>query len=388
MINVIDLITSLSVGGAQRALATLVHASSGNRFSHRVFSMMEIGPIGEELIDAGVNVRALKMHRGSLSLLALLRFVKTLRKLRPDVLQCWTYHANLMGLIAGRLSGIPHIVWNIRCSNIEFSHYPPLTHWTVFLGARLSRLADAIIVNSVVGRNVHRARGYHNAKTIVIPNGINIVEFKPDSSARRSVRAELDLRQDSVLIGLIARYHPMKDHAGFLKAAARLCERHPLVHYLLAGDGIDSENSELSRLIHENGLKRHIHLLGRRSDIPRLTAAFDLAASSSASGEGFSNAIGEAMACGVPCVATDVGDAGDIVGDAGVVVPPGHPDALARGLADMLDLGPAGRKALGQRARQRVEAKFSLARMVKAYESLYEKIVDGVRPQTGRSMGS
>jgi glycosyltransferase involved in cell wall biosynthesis len=285
------------------------------------------------------------------------------------------YHANLLGVIAGKLAGVPHIVWNIRSSNIDFSHYRRLTRWTVFLGARLSGFVDAVIVNSEVGRSVHRAWGYHNARMIVIPNGFNIDHLKPDPSARGSVRAELGVRQDTLLIGLIARYHPRKDHASFLNAAALLCRREPLVHYLLAGDGVALENSELSHLVRENGLERHIHLLGRRRDIPRLTAALDIATSSSAFGEGFSNAVGEAMACGVPCVVTDVGDAADIVGDTGSVVPAGNPEALARGLADMMDLGPDGRKALGQRARQRVEARFSQARMVEAYESLYERLV-------------
>lgn len=375
-INVAHLITGLSVGGAQRALAGLLQASTGNFVSHRVFSMMDVGPVGCELIKAGVKVRALEMHPGSPSLLALFRFAKALRHLRPDILQCWTYHANLLGLIAGRLAGVPHIVWNIRCSNIEFAHYRRLTRWTVFLGARLSGFVDAVIVNSVVGRNVHSAWGYHNTQTIVISNGINLDELKPDPSARGSVRAELGLSRDMILIGLIARYHPMKNHAGFLKAAGLLCQREPLVHYLLAGDDVNTDNLELCRLVRENGLDRHIHLLGRRRDIPRLTAALDIAISSSVSGEGFSNAVGEAMACGVPCVVTNVGDAAYIVGDGGVVVPPGDPTALAGGIAEMVDLGPHGRKALGQKARQRVEEKFSIPTMVEAYESLYQNIVN------------
>jgi glycosyltransferase involved in cell wall biosynthesis len=388
MIDVVDLITVLSVGGTQRALTTLVETSNGNVVSHRVYSMMDVGPVGEELISAGVDVRALEMHRGSPSLFALLRFVRALSNARPDVLQCWTYHANLLGFVAGKLAGVPHIVWNIRCSNIEFDHYHRLTQWTVSLGARLSGFVDAIIFNSVAGKNVHRAWGYQNAKTMVIPNGINLDEFKPDYSARSSVRDELALSRDSLLIGLIARYHPMKDHAGFLNAAALGCQREPLIHLLLAGEGVDPDNSELSRLVYEKGLKGRIHLLGRRRDIPRLTAALDIATSSSISGEGFSNALGEAMACGVPCVATDVGDTADIVGDTGVVVPPGSPRALARGLTDMVDLGVAGRKALGQRARQRVEEKFSIPTMVEAYKSLYQDIVDRSQPQTAHSIAS
>ena len=382
MIDVVDLITVLSVGGTQRALTTLVEASNGNVVSHRVYSMMDVGPVGEELISAGVDVRALEMHQGSPSLFALLRFVRALSTLRPDVLQCWTYHVNLLGVVAGKLAGVPHIVWNIRCSNIEFDHYRRLTQWTVSLGARFSSFVDAIIFNSVAGKNVHRAWGYHNAKTMVIPNGISLDEFKPDYSARSSVRDELGLGRDMILIGLIARYHPMKDHAGFLNAAALLCRREPLVHFLLAGEGVDPNNSELSRLVYEKGLQGRIHLLGRRRDIARLTAALDIATSSSVSGEGFSNALGEAMACGVPCVATDVGDTADIVGDTGVVVPPRSPSALARGLSDMVDLGFQGRNALGQRARQRVEEKFSIPTMVEAYKSLYQDIVDRSRTQT------
>jgi glycosyltransferase involved in cell wall biosynthesis len=388
MIDIVDLITVLSVGGTQRALTTLVGGSNGNIASRRVYSMMDVGPVGEELISTGIDVQALEMRRGSPSLFALSGLVRSLRSARPDVLECWTYHANLLGLVAGKLAGVPHIIWNIRCSNIEFGQYRRLTQWTVSLGARFSAFVDAIIFNSVAGKTVHQAWGYHNAKMMVIPNGINLAEFKPDRSARSSVRQELALSGDSLLIGLIARYHPMKDHAGFLNAAALLCRREPFIHLLLAGEDVGPDNSELSRLVYEKGLQGRVQLLGRRRDIPRLTAALDIATSSSVSGEGFSNAVGEAMACGVPCVATDVGDAADIVGDTGVVVPPGNAGALARGLAEIIDLGPHGRKTLGQRARQRVEEKFSIPTMIEAYKSLYQDIVDGSRPQTGHSVAS
>lgn len=374
MINVVHVITGLGVGGAEVSLARLVQASNGQHVCHRVFSMMDIGPLGDRLADAGVDVRALEMHRGSPSLLALWRLVRALRRLRPDVLHCSMYHANLLGLVAGRLAGVPHIIWVIHSANEKLIGFRALTRWVVRLCASLSHYPEVIVSVSESGRRVHEALGYDTSRMVVIPNGFSLDLFKPAPEARDTVRRELGLSPNTLLVGMIARFDPAKDFRNFFEAGKILPQRYAGVHFLMAGTGVSWDNPDLSRQIHELGLAGQFHLLGGRDDIPILDAALDIACLSSAT-EAFPTSVGEAMACGVPCVVTDVGDAADIVGDTGIVVPAGNPEALAGGLADMIDLGPDGRKALGQRARQRVEARFSLARMVEAYESLYESLV-------------
>jgi glycosyltransferase involved in cell wall biosynthesis len=292
-----------------------------------------------------------------------------------------------LGLLTGKLAGVPHIVWGIRCSDMDFSRYRPLTRWVVWLCARLSRLATIIIVNSEAGKKVHQAWGYNTSKMVVIPNGFDLDRFKPDAAARRSVRVELGVAEDTLLIGLIARFDPMKDHNTFFKAAGLLARCRPDVCFLLAGAGIAQDNIAVREMISDNCLEGFVQLLGPREDIPRLTAALDIACLSS-TGEAFPNVVGEAMACGVPCVVTDVGDAAYIVADTGRVVPARNPEAMSAAWAELIEMGPAGRHALGQKARRRIEENFTLAKMVRAYELLYGRIADGVRSQAAHSLAN
>jgi len=374
MIHVLHLITGLGVGGAERALEALIQAKNGSSICHRVVSMTDIGPVGAELASAGVSVQALEMRRGSPSPLALLRLVKTLRRSKPDILHCWMYHANLLGLVGGRLARVPHIVWAVHSANEKLSGWRPLTRLVARLSAWLSRYPEIIVSAAESGKRVHAVWGYDTSKMVIIHNGYDLDKFRPSLEARDKVRRELGLSPDTLLVGMIARYDPAKDFRNFFQAASMLVERHSGVHFVMAGTAVSANNLELSRPIHELGLTAHFHLLGRRDDVPILSAALDVACLSSAT-EAFPNAVGEAMACGVPCVVTDVGDAALIVGDTGRVVPPKDPVALARGLAEMIDLGPGGRGLLGQSARKRVEERFSLARMVEAYESLYQSLM-------------
>ncbi len=373
MIRVAHLSTGLNPGGAERQLLKLVQGSDHRYFHHVVVSMVDVGPVGAALAAAGNEVHALGMRRGVASPAGLFRLVKLLRRFRPHLLQCWMYHANLLGLLAGRLGSVP-VLWGIRSSDLDFTQYRRLTSWVAWLCARLSRFPDCIVANSEAGRRLHKTWGYEASKMVLIPNGFDLQAFKPDSDARRSVRQELGIGDDSVLIGLIGRFDPMKDHATFLEAASLLTRRQPRVHFLLAGLGVDVENSELSRMIRDNGLKTSVRLLGPRDDVARLNAALDIACSSSAFGEGFSNAIGEAMACGVPCVVTDVGDSAHIVGDTGRVVPPRNPEALAAAWADLIEMAPAERNALGQRARKRIKENFPMEKVVRSYEDLYRRL--------------
>ena len=371
--RIAHLITDTEVGGAERVLARLVQNSDASLYQHSVISMRDVGAVGRELQDFGVEVHTLRMPPGRISPTAVVRLVQILRTSKPDVLQCWMYHANLLGVSAAKAAGIPRLLWGIRNSGIDFERYHPLTRRVASLGALLSRLPDAIIVNSEAGANVHADWGYDRSRMVVIHNGFDVDQFKEDPEARYQIRCELGLSNETLLIGLVARFDPMKDHETFFRAAALLSRRRPDVNFVLCGSEITPQNSSLVRLIREYNLETRVQLLGMRKDVHRLDAALDIATSSSYS-EGLCNAVGEAMSCGVPCVVTNAGDAVKLVGKSGRVVPPRNPQALAAAWMELIDWGPIQRKELGKKARSRVQEMFSLQRFLKLQESVYEDL--------------
>lgn len=366
-IKVVHLITGLGPGGAEMMLYKLVSRMSRQHFENVVVSLGQPGIIGTLIEQAGVPVRALGMPRRRVTLGGAGQLLRLLAAERPAVLQTWMYHADLLGLLAGRMTRTSPIIWNVRCSSMH--GLSPLTARIVRMCARLSHMPNAAVVNSESGLRDHTALGYRARRWEVIPNGFDLARFAPDPSARASVRAELGLAPDTLLIGLIGRYNPMKDHGLFLRAA--LAQARPGLHFLLAGSQVEPSNPALARVVAGHPAAGHIHMLGERTDIARLMAALDVATSSSAYGEGFANVIGEAMACGVPVVVTNVGDAAAIVGAAGVVVPPRDQPALERAWQHLIAAGPAERTALGAAGRARVQQHYSLERIVRRYEELY-----------------
>jgi glycosyltransferase involved in cell wall biosynthesis len=239
------------------------------------------------------------------------------------------------------------------------------------------RLPARIVCCSNHARDRYAAHGFEPGKMTVIPNGFDTDVFRPDPPARWAIRRELSIDPAAPVIGLVARYDPLKDHETFLRAAALLAARQPEVRFLLCGDRVDRGNTALSNRVDELGLAPRCHLLGPKRDVARIYAALDVATSSSIS-EAFPLVLGEAMACGVPCVATDVGDSALIVGPAGRIVPPRNPDALAAAWAELLDLGAAARAGLGAAGRARVRELFDLDSVTRRYEALYEDLL-GVR---------
>lgn len=345
-------------------------------FKHSVVSMMDIGSVGDKIRTAGIPIYTLKMHRGVPDPWAIWRLMILLSKEKPEILQTWMSHANLLGLIVGKLVKVPYIVWGIRNSNLDPQKSKKMTIRVTKWCARLSRFSSAIVSCSDVGRKVHIVLGYRPDKIRVIPNGFDLEIFKPDGNAQKKIRDELGLSRNTILIGLMARFDPQKNHANFLQAATILGRYFPNVHFILCGDGVIPDNKNLFRLVQQSKITNRVHLLGRREDMPKITAALNIASSSSSSyGEGFANVIGEAMSCGVPCVVTDVGDSALIVGDTGIVVPPQNPLALAEAWHKMIEMGHKGRRQLGRAARKRIEEKFSLSEIVNQYKSLYKELL-------------
>ncbi len=336
-------ITGLDVGGAEGQLARLL--LDGGRFADgaAVVSLTTGGAWAERLRAAGVPVVSLGMARFGLGGLA--ELVRLIRFERPKVVQAWMYHANLAATVALMLAGDrrkTRLLWGVRASDLDLARYGRSLRFVVRLGALLSRLPDAIVANSFAAEAAHQRLGYRARRWLVVPNGVDTRHFRPDAAARAAVRAELGIPPDAPVVVHVARVDPMKDHGMFLAALDRLD-----VHALAVGLGTDALPA-----------RPGLHRLGRRDDVARLLAAADVFVSSSAFGEGFSNALAEAMATGVVPVVTDVGDARRIVGDTGVVVPPGDAAALSRAIAGVLD--DPGRAARGLAARARAMREFTL----------------------------
>ena len=344
-------------------------------FESKVISLTDIGSIGKKIQALGIQVMALGMRRGVPNPSATVRLVRWLRRDSPDLVQTWMYHADLIGGIATKLTGSIPVVWNIRHMSLDLHGNKISTIWTAKACAFLSRfIPTRIVCCADASRKVHKELGYTSDKMVVMPNGFDLGAFKSNLASRQVVRQELGIPDEALLIGLVGRFDPQKDHHSFVQAAALLCDQQPDVYFLLCGEGITWENTELVGWINESGIRDRCHLLGQREDIPLLTASLDIATSSSYS-EGFPNVIGEAMSCGVPCVVTDVGDSAWIVGDTGLVVSSRDPAALANAWLKLIELGQDKRLALGMMARQRIIENFSLDDVVKKYEMLYKEVL-------------
>jgi glycosyltransferase involved in cell wall biosynthesis len=372
MIKIVHLITGLDTGGAERSLQRLVAGMDRSRFENVVVSLTTRGPLAGPIEASGIRVEALGATAGWGGPRAFGRLVALLRREQPAILQTWFYYPDYAGFHAARLARVPVLLWNVRCAFQRREEQSAVAWWVIGRLVRLSGRPDAIVANSRVGISSHEAHGYRPRRWEFIPNGFDLPALGTGREERARLGRELALPVEAPWVGLVARYHRVKDHPTFLRAAALVGERHPNAHFLLIGRGAEAGNEELVRLMGELGISSRVRLLGERHDVQRITGCLDLAASSSTN-EAFCNAIGEAMASRVPCVVTDVGDSADIVGDTGRAVPARNPTAFARALGDLLDLPQEERLALGQRAAARIHEHFSLPQTITRYEELYAR---------------
>ena len=377
VINVAHVITGLGMGGAENMLLKLLAHTDRRAFAAQVFTLgAASGPIVDQIGELGFPVVSLGMEREAPSPRRVMELGRLLRQNPPDLVQTWMYHADLVGGLAAKIGRVRlPVVWNLRLSNPHRAFVRRRTLWLIRLCAALSsRLPHTIICCSAEAQRVHSALGYQASKMRTIPNGFDVGRFRPNPEARAAMRAELGIPESAWIIGMVARFHPQKDHRSFIEAAAQLGQWRSDVHFVLCGPRITTETRELVGWIDSAGLRPTFHLLGPRPDVERVAAAFDVASLSSVD-EGFPNVVGEAMACGVPCVATDVGETARLVGDTGRIVPPGNPSILAQTWRELLEMGRPGLVALGARARRRVEEHFSIGDAVHAYEGVYSEVV-------------
>jgi glycosyltransferase involved in cell wall biosynthesis len=373
-VKVTHVITGLEAHGAETMLYRFLGASDAHAFQHEVISLTNRGALADQIEALNVPVRALNMRPGIPNPLAINKLAGMLRASQPDVVQTWMYHADLIGGLAAKMAGDTPVVWGIHHTNVNRAETKFSTLMTVKACAALSKsLPAAIVCCSQATEKAHREFGYAAAKLRTIPNAIDIQQFYPDAEAGAAVRRELTILADVPVIGLAARFHPHKDHQNFFQAAAQLHQEMPETHFVLCGDGLTRENTEVVAMMNEAKLDGVCHLLGARSDMRAVFSSWDLATNSSKS-EALPLAVGEAMACELPCVVTNVGDCAVVVGDTGKVVPPQNPALLANGWKEALLSGSTARKEMGIIARDRIVTNYSLPALVKQYESLYRTV--------------
>jgi glycosyltransferase involved in cell wall biosynthesis len=371
-VHVLHVISGLGVGGAENMLHKLL-STMDRSVEASVVSLKSGGAIAQRIKELGIPVHSLDLARPVASMHAVLRTWKIIREIQTDIVQGWMYHGNLVAQLAGALIAAP-VVWNVRGAHHILREERATTAATIWLGGRLSWAPRRIIYNSEVAAQMHEKHlGYRREKRELIPNGFDTNLFAPNDEYRLNVRADLGIPPDAVAVGLVARYHSAKDPSNFVKAAAIVGKMEPHTHFIMVGSGFDESNRALLKLIDDVQLK-HIHLLGERADIPRLTASFDIATCAS-NIEGFPNSIGEALSCGVPCVATDVGDCRWIVGESGCLAPPRNESALAEGILKLARLSRDERRQLGIIGRNRIRELFALSDVATRYRRIYESVL-------------
>ena len=381
-IAAMHVITSLDVGGAETVLARLVAGDTAGSVSHSVVSLKPGGVLRASMEADGTPVRDLAVGNNLGALGGLVRLAGIIGTTQPAVVHSWLYHADLLATLALALSGrrrATRLIWGIRCSDMDMRRYARSTRYVLKLLPLLSSRTDLVLCNSDAGRAAHERLGYRPPRWQVVPNGLNLDRFRPRRDERGAVRAELGLSEDDFVVGMCARVDPMKDHATFVEAATVLTSTVPEARFILIGAGTDEPGSALDRAIAASGIGGRFVRLGWHRDVGRLHAALDIATLSSAFGEGFPNVLAEAMACGVPCVATDVGDSASIVGDTGIIVPSGEAQALAAAWDALRREGRDMRTVRGAAARRRVADRYALAAMIEAYGALYRELAKSDR---------
>jgi len=374
---VTHIITGLETGGAETMLLRLLQFVDREKFPPRVISITGNGPIGRKIEALGIPVFALGMDPARPSLSDFLRLVKELKANPPAVIQTWMYHADLIGGLAGCFVPGVKIVWGIHNSTLDPSTSKRSTRVIVRINAFLSRFVPAkIIACSQVARKIHEAQGYQGNRMVFIPNGFDLDDYRPDVGARARVRTELGISATAPVVGMAARFDPQKDHATFFLAARELAAVIPDIHFVLCGDGISPENPGLVSMMSGFEKPGNFHLLGRRMDMKDIYPSWDVAMLSSSYGEAFPLVIGEAMACGVPCIGTDVGDTAELIDDTGQTVPPREPGQLSEAVKKILLLPDDERLALGWKARNRILENYEIRKIVTLYQQVWSQVTE------------
>lgn len=376
--TIVHVITGLNDGGAEAALHRLIAAE--NEEFHVVISLLDGGKYREVLENEGFQVHSIGMARGKPSLSALFKIVKLIRRIKPDLVQTWMYHANLLGGVGARIAGVKNVVWGIHNTTLDKKTSSPLTLKVNRLSALISGFVPRkIICCAATSKTVHDETGYDSSKTVIVHNGYDVEKFRIDNEARNKIRAEMNLDANVLVLGTVARFDPQKDFPNIISTLAVLKRRGHVFRAILIGQNVDRENADLVRLCEQAGVQGEVLLIGRRPDIPSIMNALDIHILGSSYGEAFPNVICEAMACGTPVAATDVGDCRLIIGNTGAIAPPRNPSALADAVEKLLLHRASG--SMSNRVRSQIVDNFSLDLMVAGYKNVWSTCFTNQEPE-------
>ncbi len=378
MIRIAFVITGLEVGGAEMMLVKLLSRLNRKKFESHVISLQSGGPLKTEIEALGVPVTEVGLHGFASLPGGISRLVKCCREFRPSLLQGWMYHGNLLASIAQKkISEVP-LAWSIRVTADGRNLGKSLTRQLILLGARWSSRPKRIIYNSGRAAEQHAELGYASEGASVIPNGFDTDVFRPSSELREMTRRRFGIAPGTFVVGIVGRYNPIKDYASFFSAAKLMSEKIPSVRFIAVGKGVDESNSEIVAQIDQLGIQEKCVLAGNQNEMHEIYPAMDVLVSSSEA-EGFPNVLGEALSCGIPCVATDVGDSARVVGPVGIVVPPKDPAKIADAVDTLYREKDEARATRANASRQHIIENYGLDAIVRQYETLFLEITQDMQ---------
>ena len=373
-INSMHIITGLDIGGAETMLFKLVKDSPESYRSTIVISLTTKGVIGQRLEKIGITVIELEMRNKISFFCKFLKLKKIIKSKRPKIIHTWMYHANLIGGLAAYIANNRNIIWSIRRSELKLNE-----SLTTYLVMKLGALFSEIVPKKIVcvaksGLKNHESYGYNRKKMIVIPNGFDSEKLKHDEVKRKAIRNSLDINNEQLVIGSVGRFHESKDFKNLVMSATKVIPQYRNVKYMMVGRNLDSKNPILMKWINQTGYRDYFSLIGETDDIAGYMSAMDIFCLSSKT-EGFPNVIGEALSMKLPCVVTNVGDVGKIVGKNAIIVTPENRELLCNGLCDMLSMNEEKRIELGLRGRKKIKRGYSLKSVHEKYCDLYASVI-------------
>ena len=370
--QVLHIITGLKKGGAETLLCNLCEYEK--EFNHTIISLSNTPDLEASFIKLNIPVFSLNFPDGKIKISGVHKLYRLIKKINPDIVQTWMIHADLIGGLTARLIGIKNIFWGVHHSVLIYGKVKWPTIFILKINALLSHfIPKKIIYCAEKSRSAQESIGFSKSKGVVIQNGYDIKKFYRNTDLGINFRNELKISDDTFVIGHVGSYDPLKDQNTLIEAFDILNKQNFKFIAVLVGKNLDNDNNYLVTKIEEMGLSSSIHLLGMRNDIPAVMNGIDLFILSSLS-EAFPNVLNESMACGTPCITTDVGDASLIVKNTGWIVPPKNPKLIVDAVIDAEDeLRSRNISWLKRKddCHERIIENFSLKKMVKKYKKLW-----------------
>ena len=369
--NIVHFITGLNTGGAEMMLLKLLRVSDLDKYNILVVSLIDKGTIGKQIESLGIKVHTLNLSQNRPITISLLKLPYVLVKFKPNIFNCWMYHANLLASIISIFLSNVNVIWGVRHSLHDIKKEKFLTRVVINLSRYFSKKCKNIVFNSKVSLEQHVAYGFSKNNCSVIYNGFDSKHFSPErisNKQRNDLKISLKIPQNKMIVGYIARFHPMKGHKIFFNAIKKIINQKKDICFILVGPGITNE--KINKLI-PNEIRSFVYLLEERFDIAEINSIFDVAINCSLWGEGFSNTICESMLMEIPCIATNIGESEFILNNCGIVIDANDEQLLANSILNLLSMSSVERQKIGKLERLRILDNFSIEEIYNQYESLY-----------------